>query len=102
MTDRLVTLVVLVSLACLAVGTLIGGIYLTAIDKSLPGELIAIGSSAAGAIAGILSRPSSDGVRITNADDDPVPVDAGRSDLETALLVGLAAFGLVCLLFILL
>lgn len=43
-------------LVLLAVLTVVGGIYLTANDKSLPGEIIAIGSAAAGAVAGILSR----------------------------------------------
>lgn len=58
MPDRLTVAIVLVALAVLSIGTLLGGIYLTAIDKSLPGELIAIGSSAAGAIGGILAKTS--------------------------------------------
>lgn len=61
-------------LAVLVVG---GGIYLAAADKSLPGELIAIGSAAAGAVAGILSRTGTDPqpVVVEQPHDDPVPVD---------------------------
>jgi hypothetical protein len=55
-----VVLVVIISLALLAFAVVIGGIYLTAIDRSLPGELIAIGSAAAGALAGILSKTGQD------------------------------------------
>lgn len=49
-------LLVVGGLILLAGIVVVGGIYLAANDKSLPGELIAIGSAAAGAVAGILSK----------------------------------------------
>lgn len=76
MTDRLIVLVVLIALAVLSVGTLLGGIVLALNDKSLPGELIAIGSSSAGAIAGILGRTGASEVQVMNRSTDPVPVAA--------------------------
>ena len=81
-TDRLITVIVLVILGLLAMATVVGGIYLTAQDKSLPGELIAIGSLAAGAIAAILSRPNGEEVRVINEPDEPVPVDAGQTGVN--------------------
>lgn len=70
--------IVIVSLALLAFTVVVGGIYLTASDKSLPGELIAIGSAAAGAVAGILSRTGEPvQTTVVNRPDEPVPVDAG-------------------------
>ena len=63
-----VTLVILV-LGVLAMAVVVGGIYLTAIDKSLPGELIAIGSAAAGAVGGILAKTGPEPVvNVTNAE----------------------------------
>ena len=63
-----VVLVVIISLAALAFAVVVGGIYLTAIDKSLPGELIAIGSAAAGAVGGILAKTSPEpSVTVQNA-----------------------------------
>lgn len=47
---------VIAALTIIAVLVVAGGIYLVANDRSLPGELIAIGSAAAGAIASILSK----------------------------------------------
>lgn len=54
-----------------------GGIFLAASDRALPGELIAIGSAAAGAVAGILSKTGTDPqpVRVMNEEADPVPVE---------------------------
>lgn len=68
---------VILVLGALALLVVAGGVYLAANDKSLPGELIAIGSAAAGAIAGILSKTGTDPqpVQIINAPADPVPVD---------------------------
>lgn len=57
---------VIAVLGVLAFAVVVGGIVLALDDKSLPGELIAIGSAAAGAVGGILSR--------TGSDDDPMPV----------------------------
>jgi hypothetical protein len=65
MGDNLTVRLVIGALALLAFTVVVGGIYLTAIDKSLPGELIAIGSAAAGAVAGILSK---------TGHSDPTPV----------------------------
>lgn len=79
MNDRTTVRLVIAALACLALAVVVGGIYLTAIDKSLPGELIAIGSAAAGAIGGILSRTDSDQavpVQVVNAGPgEAVPVE---------------------------
>ena len=67
---------VIAALALLAFTVVAGGIYLTANDKNLPGELIAIGSAAAGAIAGILSKTGTDPqpVVVHQPANDPVPV----------------------------
>ena len=70
-----VVLVVIIALALLAFAVVIGGIYLTAIDKSLPGELIAIGSAAAGAVAGILSKTGQDPVVSVGRADQVGPVE---------------------------
>jgi hypothetical protein len=73
-TERLV----IAALALLALATVVGGIVLAWNDRGLPGEIIAIGSAAAGAIGGILARPSADAsqpVVVTGApDSEPVPV----------------------------
>lgn len=80
MNDQTTVRIVLCTLAALALAVVVGGIYLAAIDKSLPGELIAIGSAAAGAVAGILSKTNvapaeATPVEIVNAPDNPVPVE---------------------------
>ena len=74
---------VIAVLGLLALSVVVGGIALAWVDKSLPGELIAIGSAAAGAVAGILSKTGTDPqpVRVMNEPADPVPVE---SDLEPA------------------
>lgn len=71
--------IVIAALALLAFTVVAGGIYLTAIDKSLPGELIAIGSAAAGAVAGILSKTGTDTmpVNVINRPDEAIPVVDG-------------------------
>ncbi len=71
---------VILALAFLAAAVVVGGIYLTAIGRDLPGELIAIGSAAAGAIGGILSKTGTDTQNVNVINDGPdeaVPVDAG-------------------------
>jgi uncharacterized membrane protein HdeD (DUF308 family) len=66
---------VIAFLGLLALVTVVGGIVLALNDKSLPGELIAIGSAAAGSVAGILSRTGEDAeVRVVNDANDPVPI----------------------------
>lgn len=62
-------------LGLLALAVVIGGIYLTAQDKSLPGELIAIGSAAAGAVGGILSRTGDDPQPVVGLGGGPVVVE---------------------------
>ena len=67
---------VITVLGLLALAVVIGGIVLTLNDKDLSGELIAIGSAAAGAIAGILSKTGTDPqpVVVHQPANDPVPV----------------------------
>lgn len=77
MNDQSTVRMVIGALALLAFAVVVGGIYLTAIGKDLPGELIAIGSAAAGAVGGILSR--TDGgqplpVNVVNPASDPANV----------------------------
>lgn len=66
-------------LGLLALAVVVGGIILALDDKSLPGELIAIGSAAAGAVGGILSKTGDtsepQAVEVVNIDAEPVPVD---------------------------
>lgn len=62
-------------LGLLALAVVLGGIVLALDDKALPGELIAIGSAAAGAVGGILSRTGDTDVRVVNEADEPVPVE---------------------------
>ena len=79
MTDRTVTLSIVLVLGVVAVATVIGGLVLAMNDKSLPEAVIAIGSGAVGAIGGLLARSPLDGpqdVNVVNRAADPVPVDA--------------------------
>lgn len=87
----------LILLAVLVVG---GGIFLTANDKSLPGELIAIGSAAAGAVAGILSRTGHNDVQeVVGPDGGPVPVnEAGHVDTSLVTAVAVVAIAVVIVL----
>lgn len=57
-TERNITLMIVFALATLAVIVVGGGIYLAAIDKTIPDALIAIGAGAAGALGGALIRPN--------------------------------------------
>lgn len=70
---------VIAVLGLLALSVVIGGIVLALDDKGLPGELIAIGSAAAGAVGGILSKTGDtsepQAVEVVNVSADPVPVD---------------------------
>lgn len=70
---------VIAVLGLLALSVVVGGIILALSDKALPGELIAIGSAAAGAVGGILSKTGDtaepQAVEIVNVPADPVPVD---------------------------
>lgn len=70
---------VIAVLGLLALAVVVGGIVLALDDKSLPGELIAIGSAAAGAVGSILAKTGDtsepQAVTVTNPTGDPVPVD---------------------------
>ena len=75
MSDNTTVRLVIGTLALLAFTVVTGGVYLTAIDKALPGELIAIGSAAAGAVAGILSKTGhSEPQEVTGPRGGPVPI----------------------------
>ena len=89
MNDQSTVRLVIGVLGLLALSTVIGGIYLTATGHELPGELIAIGSAAAGAIGGILSRTGSETQQVTGPGGGPVPVtdESGVSDAITLLVV---------------
>lgn len=56
MTDRTVYLAALLIAGLIALAVVVGGIVLAMSDRSLPGELIAIGSGAAGAVGALLGR----------------------------------------------
>lgn len=101
MTDKTTVRLVIGTLALLAFAVVVGGIYLTAIDRSLPGELIAIGSAAAGAVAGILSKVGqSDPQEVTGPQGGPVAVvdEGGHVDLSVVTCVAcvVSAVVLVC------
>lgn len=68
-----ITFAVIVFLGLTGLLVVAGGLYLAANDKSLPGELIAIGAGAVSAIAAILASPVTRDVRVANNPDDPVP-----------------------------
>lgn len=74
MNNQRTVLLVISVLGVLALAVVIGGIVLALDDKSLPGELIAIGSAAAGAVGGILSRTSNDTQQVSGPGGGPVPV----------------------------
>ena len=77
MNDQSTVRLVIGLLGLLALATVVGGICLAFTDRGLPGELIAIGSAAAGSIAGILSHTSSDPQEVVGPEGGPVEtVDA--------------------------
>lgn len=100
--DQSTVRLVIGALALLALSVVIGGIALAFADRSLPGELIAIGSAAAGAIGGILSRTGPAGptpVEVINPTADPVTVaEAGHVDSTTLLLLAVFAISVIALL----
>ena len=61
MQDRLTVRLVVVGLALIALAVVVGGIVLAVGDRAIPGELVAIGSGAAGALGGILARTNEAG-----------------------------------------
>lgn len=79
MSDNTTVRIVIGTLALLAFTVVVGGVYLTANDKALPGELIAIGSAAAGAVAGILSKTGhNEPTPVVGPGGGPVPVVEGE------------------------
>lgn len=73
MTDQRTVRLVISILGLLAFATVVGGICLAFTDRGLPGELIAIGSAAAGAVGGILSHTSGgEPVPVAGPDGGPV------------------------------
>jgi hypothetical protein len=73
LTDQKTVRLVITILGLLAFSTVVGGICLAFTDRGLPGELIAIGSAAAGAVGGILSHTSGgDPVAVAGVDGGPV------------------------------
>ncbi len=52
--DRLFYRVVVIALALIAVGALVALIYLTVTGKDIPQSIVALGSTAVGALAGVL------------------------------------------------
>lgn len=90
MTDQSTIRLVIGTLALLALVVVCGGIYLTAIDRSLPGELIAIGAASAGAVAGILSRTTSgEPQEVIGPAGGPLPVKEG-GHADTSLITCIA------------
>ena len=81
MNDQSTVRLVIGLLGLLALATVVGGICLAFTDRGLPGELIAIGSAAAGSIAGILSHTSSDAqdVNVVNEPAEPIPVQEAKA-----------------------
>lgn len=56
MTDQRVVLVVVLSLAATALTGLVGSLVLAGMGRPVPGEVIALSSGSAGALASILAR----------------------------------------------
>lgn len=101
MTDNLTVRLVIGTLALLAFAVVVGGIYLTAIDRSLPGELIAIGSAAAGAVGGILSKTGhNEPQEVVGPRGGPVPVVEGEGGYTDLGLVILTVVATLLVLFI--
>lgn len=75
MNDQATVRLVIAVLAALALAVVIGGIVLALDDKSLPGELIAIGAAAAGTVGGILSKTGvTTPQTVVGPEGGPVPV----------------------------
>lgn len=77
MNDRFTERLAIAFLGLLAFSAVAGGIVLAWSDKSLPGEIIAIGSAAAGVLGGMFSNVGKTGgpapVTVVNPAGDPVP-----------------------------
>ena len=75
MTDRnAFAVVIFAGLTVLAI--VVGGIYLSASDKTLDRELVALAGVALGLLGGVLApSPFAQRVHVTNNAADPVPVE---------------------------
>ena len=95
MTEQRTVQLVIGFLGTITLAITLGAIYLTSVDHSIPDALIGLGGTSIGALAGILSKTSSDPqqVQVMNEPADAVPVDAGQSVLVVA-----AVAACVCLI----
>lgn len=78
MQDNRTQLVVVVGLAVVVLLAMLGGIALAMRQISVPDFMIAMGTTALGALASILVRMPSEApqrVQVVNAEQDPAPVD---------------------------
>lgn len=98
MTDQSTIRLVIGTLALLAFTVVAGGIFLTANDRALPGELIAIGAASAGAVAGILSRTTSEPQPVTGPQGGPVVVADEGGYLNYALITAVASVAMLAIL----
>lgn len=94
MNDQNTVRLVIGILGAVAVAVIIGSFVLAADDRAIPGELVAMGSLAVGAVAGILSKTATNDpqpVEVVNRNDEPVPVnEAGNTDIVTICVVIIA------------
>lgn len=96
-------LAVIIVLGVLAVCVVGGGIYLAANDKTLPGELIAIGSAAAGAIAGLLAKTGTEGPEpqpVVGVEGGPVVVAPAKPRKRVAGQAGQVTPGVLALVLV--
>ena len=92
--DALTTRLVLLFAGLTVITAMGGGIALAFYDRTLPDALIALGSGALGLLSGAaLDTRGRQDVRVVNTPGDPVPVDAGHTDL--LFLLGIA-FAVCC------
>lgn len=75
MRDGWVDVLIVLVLGIVAVATIGGGMVLALNDKDLPGELIALGAAAVGALSQRLPGSSARNVTVTNPPSNPIPVD---------------------------
>jgi len=78
MTDKITIRLVVGVLGLVAILTVAGGFWITVVDKPIPDALIAIGSTAVGAVAALLARtstggdaPTTTGAPVHTTDGDP-------------------------------
>lgn len=92
MNDNITERLGLVFLGLIAFAVVVGGIVLAWNDKSLPGELIAIGSAAAGVIGGLFGKIGGGEPRAVNVvnegPDEAIPVAEAKPAKRTAKKAG--------------